>query len=62
MSKIETHLVQIVCPECNHGQVATVEHTFPFYTYIHTCTNCNYLILESEFNIIEEEKNETPQI
>lgn len=45
-----THTKTIQCPMCDHIQQAEVEHTFPFYTYIHDCEKCGYTILESEWN------------
>jgi transcription elongation factor Elf1 len=41
---------KIKCPNCNTVQEATVERTIPFYTYVHECVNCQYVILESEWN------------
>ena len=43
------HTEQIECPECGLHQIAKVEHTEPWWTYIHECTNCGYLIMESEW-------------
>jgi len=47
----------IICPECEKEQVAEVEHTFPFYSYVHKCANidCNYIITESDWNVKQEE-------
>ncbi len=45
------HFDHIICPDCKKEQMAFVLHTIPFNTYIHECTNCNYLIMESEWNI-----------
>ena len=44
----------IICPECNKIQTATVELTLPFFTYIHECEECKYLIMESEWNLANE--------
>jgi hypothetical protein len=38
----------IKCPEYNAVQEATVLHTIPFWTYVHECKSCKYLITESE--------------
>lgn len=48
----ESHEEKIKCPECKTIQIAIVIHTFPLYTYIHNCTKCKYLIMESEWNKI----------
>jgi len=48
---IPTHTEQIECPECGSLQNATVEHTQPFWTYIHEC-NCGHTIMESEWNVV----------
>lgn len=47
---ISVHSEIIECPECNTNQSAIVEHTMPWWTYIHTCKKCGYLIMESEWN------------
>lgn len=46
---IKFHYESIVCPECDKEQLATVEHSMPFFTYIHECVNCGYTIMESEW-------------
>lgn len=48
------HVERIRCPECNYVQQAEVEHTKPWWCYIHTCRNCNYIIMESEWNCIDD--------
>ena len=52
-----SHTVIIECPECFIQQQATVEHTFPWATYIHECKNCKHLIMESEWNEVENQIN-----
>ena len=51
--KIEqkSHKEVIVCPGCDNECNATVIHTVPFYTYIHNCNNCDYVITESDWNL-----------
>lgn len=51
--EIESHIENIICPECDSTQEETVEHTFPFYSYVHKCARCNYIIMESEWNRVE---------
>lgn len=46
---IKFHYENIVCPECDCQQLATVEHTIPFYSYVHECVKCGYIIMESEW-------------
>lgn len=53
MNELSKHTETIWCPECEHKQEAEVLHTFPWNTYIHECTNCDYLIMESEWNTCE---------
>jgi len=43
---------KIICPQCESIQNAIVEMTKPFPIFIHECTNCKYIIMESEWNII----------
>ncbi len=48
-----SHVDIIVCPECNTEQRARVAHTVPFYTYLHTCENCGYVIMESDWDVVK---------
>ncbi len=45
---------KIICPNCGMIQTATVILTKPFATYLHTCINCEYEIMESEWNEVKE--------
>lgn len=47
---IDYHNELIKCPECKTIQWAKVEYTLPWFTRIHTCKSCNYLIMESEWD------------
>ena len=47
----------IICPECETEQVAEVEETIPWFTYIHECTNCKYKIMESEWVLKKQKLN-----
>jgi uncharacterized Zn finger protein len=49
-----THTEKIRCPECKTEQEAKVLHTFPFYSYVHECTECGYIIMESEWIVIDK--------
>ena len=51
--KAETHTELIICPECQNRQKAKVTHTVPFFTYIHTCNVCKYLITESDWEVVK---------
>jgi len=51
----DRHIETIICPECLHVQEAEVLHTIPFDTYIHACTQCHYLIMESDWQEVEEQ-------
>ena len=44
------HIEWIECPECKKEQGSFVEYTFPFYSYVHECLKCKYIIMESEWN------------
>lgn len=51
------HIEKIVCLHCGLIQDAKVEHSVPFFTYIHTCEECGYTIMESEWervNVVAE--------
>jgi hypothetical protein len=43
------HKEVIECLECGTRQWATVKHTEPFWTWIHTCVGCKAIIQESEW-------------
>ena len=47
------HTEIIICPECKKEQVATVEHTWPWWTYIHHC-ECGYVVMESDWEVADE--------
>jgi ribosomal protein S27E len=57
--KIDSHIEEIECPECGKRQMATVYHTMPFYNFVHHCISCKYVIMESEWILVntEEEVN-----
>ena len=44
----------IRCPQCGFHQSAPVKVAYsdPFLTYIHECIECEYLIMESEWEIV----------
>ena len=48
----KSHTEEIKCPECNKEQTANVAHTLPWYSYVHECIECKYIIMESEWNKI----------
>jgi C4-type Zn-finger protein len=50
----KNHTDIIKCPNCGEIQLAIVEHTIPFYSYIHKCTKCRYIIMESEWEIVKK--------
>ena len=50
---MESHIEEIECPECGKQQLAKVEHSEPFWTYIHQCVQCNYFIGESEWETVK---------
>lgn len=54
----ESHTEIIECPLCMKQQEATVNHTTPFYSYVHECEKCQYVIMESEWNKIEKPEGE----
>lgn len=50
--KVQVTPVYIYCPKCLNTCKASVQHTVPFFTYIHECEHCKYLIMESEWDEI----------
>lgn len=47
-------LDRIDCPRCRVVQnaVVTWKNGDPFPTFIHTCVGCQYVIMESEWNVV----------
>ena len=43
------HYERIICPECDKVETGKVEHTDPWWSYVHTCSCCGYVIMESEW-------------
>ena len=56
--RVKHHNETIVCPECNAIEHATVMHTVPWYSYVHECTKCGYIVMESDWTLAE--LKETP--
>jgi Zn ribbon nucleic-acid-binding protein len=52
--KLKKHIETIKCPECGKKQKAEVWHTYPWWSYVHTCISCNYLIMESEWDLVKK--------
>ena len=46
------HTEHVICPGCGKVESAIVEHTLPFYSYVHEC-NCGYVITESEWEEVK---------
>jgi hypothetical protein len=46
----------IICPECKTVQMAIVEATPIFNSYVHECVKCEHIITESEWQTVKEEK------
>jgi len=51
-----THLERIRCPECGRVCEAAVEHTWPWWTYVHEC-QCGHIITESEWEADDEKRD-----
>ena len=47
--------VMIECPECGTVQLAVEDYTTePFPTYLHDCKQCGFLIMESDWTVVNE--------
>ena len=40
---------RIICPNCGSVENAEIEISMPFNIYIHYCSKCEYVIMESEW-------------
>lgn len=47
------HTETIKCPACEKHTEATVEHTVPFWSYVHECEHCGYTIMESDWEKVK---------
>ena len=47
---LHSHTEQVICPNCQSTESATVTHSVPFWSYVHECQRCSYLICESEWD------------
>ena len=47
---------EIVCPNCESTQIATIEKLCPFDSRVHNCKVCNYVIMESEWETTDIKK------
>lgn len=54
MSEVKIHYDEIRCPKCGTVQSAIVAHTWPHWSYVHTCVGCGYIIMESEWEVVDE--------
>ena len=54
MVQPKTHIEQIECPQCKTIQNATVEHLPTFWSYVHHCEKCKYIIMESEWQKVTD--------
>ena len=52
---MKSHIERIVCPMCGAIQDVVVEHTTPWFSFVHECISCEYIISESEWDSIDEE-------
>lgn len=47
--------VKIECPSCGSIEIAIEDYTtVPWHTYIHRCNKCDYVIMESEWERVNE--------
>lgn len=44
-----THTEDVICPKCASVERATVKHTQPFFSYVHECAKCGFIIMESDW-------------
>lgn len=49
---------RIICPECGREQNAQVLETSLWNIYVHTCERCGYVIMESEWETVDDEEEE----
>ena len=48
--------VTIACPECGSLENANIKVGNPFNTYIHECSECGFIIMESDWDQYKPDK------
>lgn len=61
VKNLKSHQEEIICPNCGSVEIATVEHSFPWWTYFHICSKCEYVIMESEWSRNKEVEQPKPK-
>lgn len=51
---MSSHNEKIKCPECSTIQITIVQEFWPWDNYTHHCENCGYIIMESEWDRVQE--------
>lgn len=51
---MNSHQETVRCPECESIEVATVEHYWPWPAFVHHCSKCAYIIMESEWERVND--------
>lgn len=46
---MNSHFETVICNGCKAIEVAEVVHTRPWWTFLHTCSKCGYVIMEQEW-------------
>lgn len=50
--------VKVECPECGSIEIAVEDYTTaPFPTFLHSCNKCGHMIMESEWNVVNESED-----
>jgi ribosomal protein S27E len=52
-----TRFVIVMCPECGSIVEGKVERWYPWDIYSAECDNCGYIIMESEWEEINDKRN-----
>ncbi len=59
-AEIKWHAECISCPNCGSHEKAAVLETVPWHSLVHECTNCQYVIMESEWKRLTPEETVCP--
>lgn len=59
---MKDHFEIIKCPRCESAQKAKVEHSIPFWSFIHECSSCEEFIMESEWDEIDLARIENDEL
>lgn len=57
IKEINPYIIKIRCPNCQTIEEAEIKESIPFNIYIHNCSKCDFTIMESDWEEVEDANN-----